>query len=295
VHATEPDLRQRLLGSRRAPDVLDQLRRLAGLGIEVHTQVVLVPGINDGEHLDRTLADLSALYLQPVMSVGIVPVGLTRFHHGSCRPYAAAESAGVLDQVEPWRKQSRKRNGSTFVLPSDEWYLVARRDLPPAARYDGFPQLENGVGMVRQLLDEWAGLRKSLSRDGHRSPDLAQTQATLVCGTLIAPVLEGIVQEWRALSGAQLRLVPVTNRFFGPVTTVSGLLTGQDVVAALCGLELGDLLLLPRAMFTGRYGAGDAPPGVTLDDMSIAELAAGVGVPVEMAGTLSEVLAVLTG
>jgi putative radical SAM enzyme (TIGR03279 family) len=308
VHATEPDLRRRLLGSRWAPDVLDQLRRLADVGIEVHTQVVLVPGINDGEYLDRTLADLLALLGRPVQSVGIVPVGLTRFHRGSCRPYTAGESARVLDQVEAWRKQSRRQTGCTFVYPSDEWYLVAGRDVPTARQYDGFPQLENGVGMVRQLLDEWSELRRSLSLDRRRSPDRAQAPATLVCGTLIAPVLERIVQEWRTLSGAQLRLVPVTNRFFGPVTTVSGLLTGQNVVAALQeaqadssplpqrgGRRGGDLVLLPRAMFTGRYGAGDAPPGVTLDDMSIDEISAQLGVRVEMAGTLSEALAVLAG
>jgi NifB/MoaA-like Fe-S oxidoreductase len=278
------------------------------VGIEVHTQVVLVPGINDGEYLDRTLADLLALLGRPVQSVGIVPVGLTRFHRGSCRPYTAGESARVLDQVEAWRKQSRRQTGCTFVYPSDEWYLVAGRDVPTARQYDGFPQLENGVGMVRQLLDEWSELRRSLSLDRRRSPDRAQAPATLVCGTLIAPVLERIVQEWRTLSGAQLRLVPVTNRFFGPVTTVSGLLTGQNVVAALQeaqadssplpqrgGRRGGDLVLLPRAMFTGRYGAGDAPPGVTLDDMSIDEISAQLGVRVEMAGTLSEALAVLAG
>jgi putative radical SAM enzyme (TIGR03279 family) len=296
VHATEPDLRRRLLGRRQAPDILEQLQRLADLGIEVHTQVVLVPGINDGPHLDHTLADLVALYCQPVQSVGIVPVGLTRFHRGSCRPFTPAESAGVLDQVQPWRKQSRKRTGSTFVYPSDEWYLVAGRDLPPAAQYDGFPQLENGVGMVRQLLDEWAGPKVSLSLDRGGSPGRAQTPpATLVCGTLIAPVLERIVQEWHALSGASLRLVPVVNELFGPMTTVSGLLAGRDVVTALRGLDLGDVVLLPRAMFTGRYGAGDAPPGVTLDDMGIDEMSAQLGVRVEIAGTLSEVLAILGG
>jgi len=158
VHATEPELRRKMLGSRRAPDILEQLRRLAELGIEVHTQIVLVPGQNDEAHLERTLADLLALFERPVQSVGIVPVGLTRFHDGSCRPYTPGESAGVLDQVEPWRSQARKQTGCTFVYPSDEWYLVAGRDVPPAKAYDGFPQLENGVGMVRQLLDEWAGL-----------------------------------------------------------------------------------------------------------------------------------------
>ncbi len=295
VHATEPELRRTMLGNRRAPDILEQLRRLAELGIEIHTQVVLVPGLNDGAHLERTLADLLALFERPVQSVGIVPVGLTRFHGGACRPYTAGESSGVLDQVEPWRRQARKQTGCTFVYPSDEWYLVAGHDVPPAKAYDGFPQLENGVGMVRQLLDEWATLKRSFSPDGRGSPDRARARATVVCGTLIAPVLEKVVQEWSALAGVQLRLMPVTNNFFGPVTTVSGLLTGQDVVTALRGRDLGEVVLLPRAMFTGRYGAGDTPPGVTLDDMSIEAISTQLGVRVEMAGTLEEALAIVAG
>ena len=288
VHATEPGLRRTILGSARAPDILEQLQRLAELTIEVHTQVVLVPGVNDGAHLERTLMELLALFGRPVQSVGIVPIGLTRFHDGSCRPYTAGESAGVLEQVEPWRKRAWKETGCTFVYPSDEWYLVAGRDVPAAAWYDGFPQIENGVGMVRQLLDEWAELEADLVR---RPRPLRP--ASLVCGTLIASILEPIVREWRGFSRVQLRLIPVVNEFFGPVTTVSGLLTGRDTVASLRGRDLGEVVLLPRAMFTGRYGAGDAPPGVTLDDMSIEEISAELGVRVAMAGTLSEAVAIL--
>ena len=288
VHSTDLELRRAMLGCRRAPDVLDQLRSLGELGIEVHTQVVLVPGVNDGAHLERTLADLLALFGHPVQSVGIVPVGLTRFHAGTCRPYTPAESATLLRQVEPWRKRARKETGCTFVYPSDEWYLVSGQKVPPAARYDGFPQLENGVGMMRQLLDEWAGLRAALPEAGR-----SMATATLVCGMLIAPVLERIAQDWSTLAGAALRLAPVVNDFFGPVTTVSGLLTGRDAVAALRGRDLGDVVLLPRAMFTGRYGAGDRPPGVTLDDMHIEEISAQLGVRTEMAGTLAEALSIL--
>ena len=303
VHATDPELRRRTLGLKSAPDVVDQLRRLADLGIEVHTQVVLVPGVNDGEHLAQTVAGLrstasaaEALHDEPVASVSIVPIGLTRFHRGSCRPYTPEQSRAVLDQVEGWRVESREQRGCTFVYPSDEWYLVAGRDVPPADEYDDFPQVENGVGMVRQLLDEWQELKGGL---------LARPlkRATLACGTLIAPVLGPIVDEFNRLAGGppktggtggyRLRLRPVVNRLFGAVTTVSGLLAGRDVVEALQGESLGDFVLLPRAMFTGRYGAGDAPPGTTLDDLSIADLSAQLGVRVEMAGTLTEALDVI--
>lgn len=287
VHATDPDLRRRFLGRRSAPDVIAQLRRLAELGIEVHTQVVLVPGLNDGEHLARTAADLTGLYQEPVASLSIVPIGLTRYHSGSCRTYSPAESRALLDQVEPWRRENRKKRGCTFVYPSDEWYLVAGRKVPPAKDYDGFPQVENGVGMVRLLLDEWKGIKAAL-------PATPLCPATLACGTLIAPVLGRIVDEMNGLTGSDLRVAPVVNEFFGPVTTVSGLLTGRDVVATLQGQPLGDLALLPRAMFTGSYGAGSAPPDSTLDDMSLAGISERLGAPAVMAGSLTEALAALT-
>jgi putative radical SAM enzyme (TIGR03279 family) len=286
VHATDLELRRRFLGRKTAPDIMDQLRRLADLGIEIHAQVVLVPGLNDGEHLMQTVADLTALAGEPVASVGVVPVGLTRFHSGRCRTYTAEEAQALLAQVEPWRAENRRRLGQSFVYPSDEWYLVAGREVPHADEYDGFPQVENGVGMVRQLLDEWAALKAHLPASG-------PTRLTLACGTLAAPVLARIVGEWRATAAVDVQLVPVVNHFFGPVTTVSGLLTGQDVIAALQGQRLGDLVLLPKAMFTGRYGAGSAPPGVTLDDLSPGDLAARLGVRVETAGTATDLLAAL--
>jgi putative radical SAM enzyme (TIGR03279 family) len=299
VHTTDPELRRRFLGRPAAhsagapgpispaPDVIRQLRRLAEMGIEVHTQVVLVPGLNGGEHLARTVADLTNLYQEPVASLSVVPIGLTRYHSGSCRPYTPPQSRAVLDQVEPWRRENRKKKGCTFVYPSDEWYLVAEREVPASKEYDGFPQVENGVGMVRLLLDEWRELKAGL-------PGTRLKPATLACGMLIFPVLARIVEELNSSAGSDLRLVPVANDFFGPVTTVSGLLTGQDVVAALQGRPLGELVLLPRAMFTGSYGAGSAPPDSTLDDMSLAGISERLGVPAVMAGTLTEALTALT-
>jgi len=242
-----------------------------------------VPGLNDGPHLARTVTDLTELYQWPVASIGIVPVGLTRYHQGKCRTYTRDESAAILDQLKAWRRENREKRGCAFVYPSDEWYLVAGRDVPQAPEYDGFPQVENGVGMVRQLLDEWQALRDGV-------PDLSPRSVTLVCGTLIAPVMARIVEELSRLTGTSLHLEPVVNQFFGPVTTVSGLLTGVDVVSALQKRSLGEVVLLPRAMFTGRYGAGSSPPGMALDDMALTDIAEQLGVRVEVAGTLAEVL-----
>jgi putative radical SAM enzyme (TIGR03279 family) len=291
VHATELELRRRFLSRKNAPDVMDQLQRLDARGIEVHTQVVLVPGLNDGANLVRTVQDLATLYGRPVASVGVVPVGLTKYHRGQCRTYAPEESRAVLDQIDAWQVAYRRQHDRGLVYPSDEWYLLAGREVPAADDYDGFPQVENGVGMVRQLLDEWLELQDEL-------PPTKPKSATLVCGRLIAPVLGQIVEEWSNLTGSSLRLVPVTNEYFGRVTTVSGLLTGQDVVTALEGVPLGEIVLLPRAMFTGSYGAGSMPPGVTLDDRTIADLSRQLsltqpGVRVEMAGTLTEAMKVL--
>jgi putative radical SAM enzyme (TIGR03279 family) len=299
VHATELDLRQRFLAREGAPDVIAQLHRLASLEIKVHTQVVLVPGLNDGKHLARTVADLTALYQQPVASLSIVPIGLTKYHHGQCRTYTADGAQAVLDQLEMWHAESLAGRGCSFVYPSDEWYLVAGRAVPPAEAYDGFPQVENGVGMVRQMLDEVSAM-KMASKASHL--DLGSRSATLVCGTLIAPILDRLVGELRRFTGAKLGIVPVVNEFFGKVTTVSGLLTGGDVVAALQsrfldvdqGGSMGEVLFLPRVMFTGSYGAGTAPPGTTLDDMHISEISAQLGVRAEMAGSLKEVVAALT-
>jgi putative radical SAM enzyme (TIGR03279 family) len=289
VHATELELRRRFLRREGAPDVLDQLRRLASLGIDAHAQVVLVPGLNDGEHLARTIADLTALYHKPVLSIGIVPVGLTRYHRGPCRTYTPQESRVVLERLEAWRVENRARRGRTFVYAADEWYLLAGWDVPPAREYDGFPQLENGVGLVRQLLDDWHATRADL-------PASQLGPATLACGTLIAPVLAGIVAELNALTGASVRLAPVVNQFFGPVTTVSGLLAGRDVVASLRDRPPGETVILPRAMFMAPSPAGlaagtrAAAPSVTLDDMSLADISRQLGLRVEVAGTMSEAL-----
>jgi putative radical SAM enzyme (TIGR03279 family) len=290
VHATDLELRRRFLARKNAPDVMAQLRRLANLGIEVHTQVVLVPGMNDGKHLAGTIAELASLYLNPVASVGVVPIGLTKYHRGACRTYSRVECSEVLDQLEQWQGESRARVGSGFVYPSDEWYLVAGREVPAAGQYDGFPQIENGVGMVRQLLDDW-DVRKATLPGSHLK------SASLVCGTLIAPVLSRIIEELRRQTGVELRLVPVVNRFFGQVTTVSGLLTGQDVIAALQGQRLGDVVLLPSAMFTGRSGGDTTAPDITLDDMQMSAISAQLepqsGVQFKTAATMSEALAAL--
>jgi putative radical SAM enzyme (TIGR03279 family) len=287
VHATEPALRRTFLRRPDAPDIRDQLRQLGRLGVEVHTQVVVVPGLNDGAALDQTIENLAALYERPVLSLSLVPLGLTRFHRGSCRPNTPAEAQKLLAQARHYGSRFRRELGSRFVFPSDEWYLMLGYEVPPAPAYEDFPQVENGVGMTRLLLDEWAALRSRL-------PDLPRQQVTLVCGTLIGPVMRRIWGEWSRLTRMHVEVVPVHSAFWGEMVTVSGLLTAQDVLAALEARDLGQAVLLPRAMFTGSYGAGEAPPDVTLDDVSLAELGQTLGRPTLPAGTLQEALDALS-
>jgi len=219
-----------------------------------------------------------------VQSIAVVPLGLTRYHRwelppelggrGGFRTYAPEEAGPIIAQISAWQREFRHRHSLSLVYASDEWYLLAGLEVPPAEEYDGFPQLENGVGLTRVFLDEEFRVSGCEFRVG---------KATLVCGTLIAPVLEGKAAE---LSEVAVKVVPVENRFFGPTVTVSGLLTGRDVVEALQGRDLGDLVFLPRAMF-------DASGELTLDDMTAAAIGERLGVRVEAAGTMAEVVDLL--
>ena len=246
IHATDPDLRRQLLGNAAAPDVMAQLRRLAELGIEVHTQIVVVPGLNDGSHLDRSIADLADLY-PTVRSLSVVPLGLTKYHRGGCRVHTLDEARAVLDQVADWQARLRERLGASFAYLSDEWYLRLGEDVPPLAAYDGLDLTENGVGLVRRFLD--IGYRSLQSL-------ISNTQSlTLVTGTLFAPVLRQATARF-----AGVEVVQVVNRFFGETVTVAGLLTGRDVIEQLRGRDLGEVVVLPGAMFGG-------PEGQSLDEM----------------------------
>ena len=269
VHATDLALRRRILGSLAAPDVMEQLKRLGSLSIQVHAQIVLIPGLNDGQHLARTVADLAALY-PTVQSIAVVPLGLTKYHRCPFRPYRPEEAGPIIARISAWQREYRRQHGLSLVYAADEWYLLAGLEVPAAEEYDGFPQLENGVGLTRVFLDE--EFRVS-------GCEFRVEKVTLVCGTLIAPVLERKAAE---LSEVAVEVVPVENRFFGPTVTVSGLLTGRDVVEALRGCDLGDLVFLPRAMF-------DASGELTLDDMSLAAIGEKLGGRVKAAGTMGEV------
>jgi putative radical SAM enzyme (TIGR03279 family) len=239
VHATEPEVRRRFLGNPDAPEVMEQLRRLAAMDITVHTQVVVRPGLNDGAHLERSIDDLAGLH-PDVCSVSVVPLGLTRYHRFDCRVPTDQEMEEVVERVEARQALLRERLGETFVFLSDEWYLRLGKAVPAAAHYDGLDLTENGVGLVRRFLDEGAGrlLRLVAEID---SP-------VVVTATLFAPTLR------RVLEGTRARVVSVSNRFLGASITVAGLLTAEDVIERLKGKGGSGGVVLPPAMFGGPEG-----------------------------------------
>ena len=282
VHATEPGLRRQLLGRDDIPDILPQIDRLAGLGIEMHTQIVLVPGVNDGPHLSQTIGDLASRY-PAVQSIGVVPVGLTRQRQEGCRLHTQDEALAVIDQVRPFQTAYRAQLGVSLVYLADEWYLLVGRDLPADEMYDGYPQIENGIGLVRQFLDD--------SRRTSPAGSARVSSCTLVCGTLIAPVLKQAAKDLAASSGTRIQVVPVVNELFGETVTVSGLLGGRDVMAALQDLDLGEIVFLPAAMFAeGRPGQDQSElERRTLDGLTLQEIAEGVDRPVVAVDRMSKV------
>jgi putative radical SAM enzyme (TIGR03279 family) len=302
VQATEPALRRQLLARADIPDLLPQLDRLAGLGIEVHAQIVLIPGLNDGPHLSHTLNDLIERY-PAVASIGVVPVGLTRYHRGGCRTYRSQEAAAIIDQVSPLQAQCRSQHGVTLIYLADEWYLLSGAEVPSEETYDDYPQIENGIGLVRQFLEDSRRLEVGSSRFRVGSPRLRHVRCTLVCGTLIAPTMKRVVEPLAAHRGLEIEVVAVENRTFGESVTVSGLLTAEDVIAALRGRDLGQVVLLPGVMFA-EISESLASPGQretvqgkararTLDDLTLRDLKERLGRPVVAANWISEVLAAL--
>ena len=227
-----------------------------------------------------------------MQSIGVVPVAASRHAWARAdddekRWLARLHAANTRDRSsrrsQPWQREFRRRLGVDLVYLADEFYLAAGAPLPASSRYDGYPQYENGIGMTRALIDDWRRLRRRLVRR-HESPrPTGRKRMTLACGTLIAPVLTQLAAEMSALTGIDASVVPVENAFFGPRVTVSGLLTGGDIIETLRGRELGDLVVLPRHALNH---AGT----LFLDDATPADVSAALSTPVAFASTLSELL-----
>ncbi|MCI0370317.1 MAG: DUF512 domain-containing protein [candidate division NC10 bacterium] len=268
VHATEGALRNRILGNPHAPDPLPQLRRLAASRITLHCQVVVCPGINDGPHLARTVADLADLH-PAVASVALVPVGLTAHREGlpSLPPPTPAYARDLIATAAGWQRAYRRRLRTRLVFPSDEFFLLAGLPVPGAGTYEGFPLRENGVGMVRHFLREAGRL---LCRLPAALP--VPRHVTAVTGELAAPVLVPVIERLNGVGALRVDAAVVPNTFYGGSISAAGLLTGGDILKALKSRYLGEVILLPEVCF--RHDRD-----VFLDDLSLEGLAAALGVP----------------
>jgi putative radical SAM enzyme (TIGR03279 family) len=245
VHATDLKVRAHLLGvDERRADISAKLRRMMDAGIEIHAQVVLCPDINDGEVLRRTVEDLAAEFPR-VRSVAIVPLGLTRYNTDErLTPVTPVWCRKIIREVAALQREMRARLGTTFAFLGDEIYLRAGRAVPGRKHYGDYPQIEDGVGMVRSFREEFARLTRGLGRRPPR--DASSLRGTILTGTLFAPVLEDLVGRLNSRFGTRLKVVAVENRYFGSEIVVAGLMTGACVLAAREQFE-GDFVVLPSA------------------------------------------------
>jgi putative radical SAM enzyme (TIGR03279 family) len=238
VHATNHEARKVLLNNTRVPDIKAQLSRLAEGGIQFHCQMVIVPGLNDEDILEESLTDLWGMG-EAVLSAAVVPVGLTQFSHLYSGKGMDRDSArAILRRVERWGARGMKERGETWVFGSDELYMLAERELPGAAHYGEFAQIENGVGSVTSLrMRVAAGLERLPRRDGQR--------IGVVTGLAMAPLMRPLLDSIRAVSGAEFELIVAENSLFGPTITTAGLLVGKDILRALENRHDLDIALIP--------------------------------------------------
>lgn len=299
VHATKPDLRVALVGNPKAANILDDLQRLEDANIDFHAQLVLVPGVNDGEELDRSLEDLSRF--TRLRSIAGVPVGLSR--HGqerqskqirlsrtcmrrlpgayqekiNVRRYEPAEAAAVIQQSAAWQQKFQRERGETFYHLGDEFYLMTGATIPDAAHYDGFPQIEDGIGITRHFLQGAADYAR------RARPGVLTGEAGLVaCGTLIASTMDGAIRRFNEVTGAELAVRSVENHYLGSEINVSGLLSGRDLVTALQDEPGTGPVFVTRKMVSDRTGT-------LLDDQRIEDVSSLLRRPLVPVDTMSDV------
>lgn len=261
VQTTNPELRCKMLHNRFAGESLKKIQTLYEAGIEMNGQIVLCKNVNDKEELERSIRDLSQ-YIPYMESVSVVPVGLSKFREGlyPLEPFTKEDAEQTIDMIERWQRKLYKKHGIHFIHASDEFYILAQRPLPEEERYDGYIQLENGVGMLRLLMEEAREAMEAISGDDR------VFEFSLATGKLAFPYIKAIYQKLKEkFPNVTGHIYPITNEFFGEMITVSGLITGQDLRNQLVGQQLGEQLLLPSNMF--RSGED-----VFLDDVTKQEL-----------------------
>ena len=293
VHATEGEVRSRLLKNERAAKILEQLAWFQSHRLQIHAQVVVCPGINDGPHLERTLRDLASFCagdIPAVISAAVVPVGLTRFRpeQDELMPVTTAKAQEVIAQVQALQAEFQAKLGTTFAWLADEWFLLGRQPLPPESHYESYPQIGNGVGSIRLFLKEFEAIAQSLP--AHVSPPRAYTW---IVGNAVEHAFAPLVARLNQIRGLTVTMAPISSDYWGQEITVTGLLTGQDIATQLAGKEMGDAVLLPSLML--KQSDSKRPEETYfLDDMSVAQLANELDSLVLSVEGLAELVAICT-
>jgi putative radical SAM enzyme (TIGR03279 family) len=257
VHTTNNTLRRKMLGNPKAPDILKEIQDFTENKIRIHVQIVLCPGLNDGEELSSTIKDLQRFYPY-VASIAVVPVGLTRYKKGSIRPVEKDDALKAIEAVKKFRRRLKKRHGDPLVYVADELYLKAGLGLPSLKEYGDLPQIENGVGLIPVFLHE----AKKIKLPKKIEP---QRNAAIVTGASFMPFLEEFAGKLNHIEGLNLEVFNVGNKFFGPSVTVTGLLTGKDILRTVVGKTKADCLLVPNVAF--KSDSDVFLDNVTLKDM----------------------------
>ena len=270
VHGTDPELRSHMVGTPRAAKIMDQLKKLSDGGVEFHTQAVLCPGINDGEQLHRTISDL--VKLPGCLSLALVPVGLTGHRNGlhELRPYTPEQAKSVIEIANRWRDKLLDERDTRFVFPSDEFYLQAALPIPPDEEYEEYASIDDGVGLLRLLETEFSDAYADLP-DSEKRTDGEKKPFIIACGVSAAPFLQELMAS-HPITGIDVRVIPVINRFFGETVTVSGLVTGGDLCNRLRN-EPAERIFITECMLRSE---GDR----FLDDMTLEEACKLLGRPI---------------
>lgn len=283
VQTTNPELRCMMLHNRFAGDALKKIDRLYEAGIQMNGQIVLCKGVNDGEELERSIRDLSK-YLPYMESVSVVPVGLSKYRDGlyPLEPFTKEDAIAVIETIEKWQDICMKEHDMHFIHASDEWYMLAERPLPEEDSYDGYLQLENGVGMMRLLMNEFTDALEEAKEPEYKEEVMkvleedfdGHHKVSLVTGRLAAPFLREMADAFmKEFPGYEVEVVDIRNDFFGEKITVSGLITGQDLLAQTKEKEIGNVLAIPCNML--RMGEK-----VFLDDVTVEDVEKTLQVPV---------------
>lgn len=274
---TNPELRCRMLHNRFAGESLKKVDRFYEAGIQMNGQIVLCKGFNDGEELERSIRDLTK-YLPHLQSVSVVPVGLSRFREGlePLEPFTREDARRVLEQIHRWQEKLYPEYGLHFVHASDEWYILAGEELPREESYDGYMQLENGVGMIRLMLEEYEDALARLEEPEALENRILKGTYSSVTGQIAYPYIRRMADRlMERFPEVKIQIFPIRNDFFGERITVTGLLTGQDIIAQLKGRDLGEILYLPENIL--RSGER-----VLLDDITVEDLAGALQVKTDI-------------